>query len=149
MTQRRTRLDSTAVLHGAQLVLDEKGLDGFTTRALAGHLQVQQPALYWHFRTKGELLAALAEDVLAREHHGSLPEPGEKWDAFLQRNARSFRSALHAVRDGARLHAEHHRRPGDTIDESSDDAPGRQVALLVSQGFDEGTAVSALVAISR
>ena len=71
MTHHRKRLDRTSVLLGARQVLDETGLDGFTTRALAAHLQVQQPGLYWHFRTKAELLAALASDVLDREHHAS------------------------------------------------------------------------------
>src|SRR5690625_4109275 len=149
MTHHRKRLDRTSVLLGARQVLDETGLDGFTTRALAAHLQVQQPGLYWHFRTKAELLAALASDVLDREHHASFPESDEKWDAFLLRNARSFRHALHAVRDGARLHAEHHRRPsGDDTDEGAE-ASGQQVGLLVSQGFAEGSAVRALMAISR
>lgn len=55
MTHHRKRLDRTSVLLGARQVLDETGLDGFTTRALAAHLQVQQPGLYWHFRTKAEL----------------------------------------------------------------------------------------------
>ncbi|WIY82223.1 TetR/AcrR family transcriptional regulator C-terminal domain-containing protein [Propionimicrobium sp. PCR01-08-3] len=149
MAQHRTRLDRAAVLRGARQVLDETGIDGFTTRALAAHLQVQQPALYWHFRTKADLLAALASDVLDREHHASFPEPEEKWDAFLLRNARSFRNALHAVRDGARLHAEHHRRPSDDDTDEGTDAPDRQIGLLVSQGFDEQTAVSALIAVSR
>ncbi|GAB3597418.1 MULTISPECIES: TetR/AcrR family transcriptional regulator C-terminal domain-containing protein [Actinomycetes] len=149
MTHHRKRLDRTSVLLGARQVLDETGLDGFTTRALAAHLQVQQPGLYWHFRTKAELLAALASDVLDREHHASFPESDEKWDAFLLRNARSFRHALHAVRDGARLHAEHHRRPsGDDTDEGAE-ASGQQVGLLVSQGFDEQTAISMLIAVSR
>lgn len=131
MTHHRKRLDRTSVLLARQ-VLDETGLDGFTTRALAAHLQVQQPGLYWHFRTKAELLAALASDVLDREHHASFPESDEKWDAFLLRNARSFRHALHAARDGARLHAEHHRRPsGDDTDEGAE-ASGQQVGLRVS-----------------
>ena len=87
--------------------------------------------------------------MLDREHHASLPDPGEQWEAFLLRNARSFRDALHAVRDGARLHAEHHRGPSvDKIDGGTD-APRHQIELLVSQGFDEQSAVSALVAVSR
>jgi TetR/AcrR family tetracycline transcriptional repressor len=148
MVQRRTRLDRDAVLRGARQVLGETGIDGFTTRALAAHLQVQQPGLYWHFRTKADLLAALAADVLEREHRASLPEPGERWDAFLLRNARSFRAALHAVRDGARLHAEFHRRsaavPAEVVD-----APQQQIRLLVSHGFDEQSAIRALMAVSR
>jgi TetR/AcrR family tetracycline transcriptional repressor len=148
MTQGRTRLDRTAVLCGAREVLDRTGIDGFTTRALAAHLQVRQPGLYWHFPTKADLLSALAADILEREHHASLPEPGEGWEAFLMRNARSFRTALHAVRDGARLHAGYHRRPcSESINLS--EAPSQQIRLLVNQGFEEYSAISALIAISR
>ena len=69
MAQKQARLDRAAVLRGARHVLNNTGIDGFTTRALAAHLRVQQPALYWHFRTKGHLLGSLAADVLDREHH--------------------------------------------------------------------------------
>jgi TetR/AcrR family tetracycline transcriptional repressor len=148
MTQGRARLDRTAVLCGAREVLDGTGIDGFTTRALAAHLQVRQPGLYWHFPTKAELLSALAADILEREHHASLPEAGEGWEAFLTRNARSFRTALHAVRDGARLHAGYHRRPcSESINLS--EAPGQQIKFLVNQGFDEHSAIRALMAVSR
>lgn len=159
MAQKKARLDRTAVLHGARQVLDETGIDGFTTRALATHLGVQQPGLYWHFRTKADLLTALATDILDREHHAALPNPGEQWDAFLVRNARSFRNALHAVRDGARLHAEYHHRPGADVaagtagttgpGPDTDNAPVQQIRLLVSQGFDPVSAVRALIAVSR
>ncbi|MEB0133661.1 TetR/AcrR family transcriptional regulator C-terminal domain-containing protein, partial [Pseudomonas sp. CCI2.4] len=44
---------------------------------------------------------------------------------------------------------EHHRRPsGDDTDEGAE-ASGQQVGLLVSQGFDEQTAISMLIAVSR
>ncbi len=148
MTQKQARLDRAAVLRGARHVLNDTGIDGFTTRALAAHLDVKQPALYWHFRTKNELLGSLAADVLGSEHHASLPEPGELWPEFLLRNGRSFRQALLAVRDGARLHAEfHHRRNEEAM--SASDAPARQIEFLVSEGFAHGSAVRALMAISR
>ena len=89
-----------------------------------------------------------AADVLDREHHASLPESGERWDDFLLRNARSFRTALLAVRDGARLHAEFHRQKSDQMPAGSD-APESQIEFLVSEGFAEGSAVRALMAISR
>ena len=148
MAQKQARLDRAAVLRGARHVLNNTGIDGFTTRALAAHLRVQQPALYWHFRTKAHLLGSLAADVLDREHHASLPESGERWDDFLLRNARSFRTALLAVRDGARLHAEFHRQKSDQMPAGSG-APESQIEFLVSEGFAEGSAVRALMAISR
>src|SRR5699024_1862016 len=148
MAQKQARLDRAAVLRGARHVLNNTGIDGFTTRALAAHLRVQQPALYWHFRTKAHLLGSLAADVLDRAHHASLPEPGERWDDFLLRNARSFRTALLAVRDGARLHAEPHRQKRDQMPARAD-AHERPSGFLVSDGVAEGSAVRALIASSR
>lgn len=148
MTQKQARLDRAAVLRGARHVLNNAGIDGFTTRALAAQLEVKQPALYWHFRTKSELLGSLAADVLDREHHAALPEPGERWEDFLMRNGRSFREALLAVRDGARLHAEFHHRNSELMVRGSD-APERQIEFLVREGFTHETAVRALMAISR
>ena len=149
MATRQRRLDKQTILQAAREVLDNTGLDGFTTRALASHLDVQQPGLYWHFKTKGDLLAALASDILVSEHHASFPEVGESWDAFLLRNARSFRRALLAVRDGARLHAEHHIRPPDADAAQQLEGPRDQLSLLIEQGFSEEDAINALVAIGR
>ena len=149
MAIRQGRLDQRTILQGARAVLDQTGLDGFTTRALAAHLDVQQPALYWHFKTKAALLAALADDILVREHHASMPEDDEAWDGFVLRNARSFREALLAVRDGARLHAEYHGRPDLAEVAGLPEGPRRQVALLTGQGFSEADAVSTLIAVGR
>lgn len=149
MATRQRRLDRQTILQAAREVLDHTGLDGFTTRALASHLEIQQPGLYWHFKTKDDLLAALAADILTREHHASFPEVNESWDAFLLRNARSFRRALLAVRDGARLHAEHHRRPPDADAAPLLEGPRDQLDLLVAQGFSKKDAVNALVAVGR
>ena len=43
----RPRLDLDQVVQAAITLLDEVGLDGLTTRALATRLGVQSPALYW------------------------------------------------------------------------------------------------------
>jgi TetR/AcrR family tetracycline transcriptional repressor len=43
---------------------DTEGLDAVTIRRLAGDLGVTPMALYWHFRTKDELLAGAADRVL-------------------------------------------------------------------------------------
>src|SRR5690625_1043842 len=129
MAQKQARLDRAAVLRGARHVLNNTGIDGFTTRALAAHLRVQQPALYRHVQTKAHLLGSLAAEVLDREPHASLPVSGVRWDDFLRRNARSFRTAHLAVRDGARLHAEFRRQKSDHLPAGSD-APESQIEFL-------------------
>ncbi|HHU1358922.1 TPA: tetracycline resistance transcriptional repressor TetR(A), partial [Escherichia coli] len=100
-----TKLQPNTVIRAALDLLNEVGVDGLTTRKLAERLGVQQPALYWHFRNKRALLDALAEAMLAENHTHSVPRADDDWRSFLIGNARSFRQALLACRDGARIHA--------------------------------------------
>ncbi|MDC9135188.1 TetR/AcrR family transcriptional regulator C-terminal domain-containing protein [Escherichia coli] len=123
--------------------MNEVGVDGLTTRKLAERLGVQQPALYWHFRNKRALLDALAEAMLAENHTHSVPRADDDWRSFLIGNARSFRQALLAYRDGARIHAG--TRPGAPQMETV-----RRAASLPLRGgfFSTGDAVNALMTIS-
>jgi TetR/AcrR family tetracycline transcriptional repressor len=59
----RTRLSRAAVVDRALRLADTNGLDALTIRKLASDLGVTPMALYWHFRSKDELLAGLAERV--------------------------------------------------------------------------------------
>ncbi|MCP2259194.1 transcriptional regulator, TetR family [Streptoalloteichus tenebrarius] len=136
-------LDRETIISAALALIDESGLDEFTTRRLADRLHVKQPALYWHFRGKTALLDALAEAIMDRGHTYPLPRPGDDWRSFLLENARSFRNALLSVRDGARIHAGTRPRP------DSHETAEKQIRFLCDQGFDEVDAVRALIAISR
>ncbi|WP_137152060.1 TetR/AcrR family transcriptional regulator C-terminal domain-containing protein [Devosia sp. FKR38] len=98
-------IDRDHIVEQALQLLNEVGIDKFTTRKLAERLGVAQPALYWHFRNKSLLLDAMNSAMLARYHVHRLPAPGEDWMAFTLANARSMRRTLLAVRDGARLTA--------------------------------------------
>ena len=55
-----TKLSRETVIRAALDLLNEVGVDGLSTRRLAERLGVQQPALYWHFKNKRELLDALS-----------------------------------------------------------------------------------------
>jgi len=59
----RTRLTRAAVVDRALRLADADGLDALTIRKLAAELGVTPMALYWHFRSKDELLEGLAERV--------------------------------------------------------------------------------------
>jgi TetR/AcrR family transcriptional regulator, tetracycline repressor protein len=59
----RTRLTRAAVVDRALRLADADGLDALTIRKLATDLRVTPMALYWHFRSKDELLEGLAERV--------------------------------------------------------------------------------------
>ena len=100
-----TKLSRETVIRAALDLLNEVGVDGLSTRRLAERLGVQQPALYWHFKNKRELLDALSRQMLVERHTRGIPQPGEHWRTFLHDNAMSFRRGLLAYRDGARIHA--------------------------------------------
>ncbi len=59
----RTRLSRSAVVDRALALADGEGVDALTIRRLATELGVTPMALYWHFRSKEELIAGLAERI--------------------------------------------------------------------------------------
>ena len=138
-----SRTDRASIVAAAILVLDERGLDGVSLRAIAKHLGVRQPALYHHFASKADLLEAVADDVLARRHTDRLPCDGEPWGVFVARNARSLRRAMLSIRDGARLIASSGSRSPHL------DTAIAQVSLLEHAGFTTAEAILALIAVSR
>ena len=65
MDQRRT--DTRAQLQSVALELfAQRGYDSTSLREIAGRLGITKAAVYYHFRTKDEILASLIEDFLAQ-----------------------------------------------------------------------------------
>lgn len=93
------------VVEAALELLDEVGLDAFTTRALTDRLGVQRGALYWHVKSKHELLTAVTELVV----RPVFEDDGEErdWPEALAEFGHRLRAAMLAHRDGARLVAAH------------------------------------------
>lgn len=137
------KVDRRRILETALEVLNEVGVDALSTRAIAERLGVRQPALYWHFKSKRDLLDAMNGEILGRAHEARVPRPGETWQDFVRRNGRSFRAALLSYRDGARVHA------GTEADPDGLTHVEAQVAFLVAAGFTPGQAMQLFVAVSR
>jgi TetR/AcrR family transcriptional regulator, tetracycline repressor protein len=78
----RARLSKKAVVDRALALADASGLDGLTIRRLAQDLGVTPMALYWHFRSKEELLAALADRVWAETN--MQVDPAQPWSRQLR-----------------------------------------------------------------
>jgi TetR/AcrR family tetracycline transcriptional repressor len=95
------------VVEAALELLDEVGLDAFTTRALTDRLGVQRGALYWHVKSKQELLAAVTELVLRPVFADDDSDRDTDWADDLAEYAHRLRAAMLAHRDGARLVAGH------------------------------------------
>ncbi|MGW4799705.1 TetR/AcrR family transcriptional regulator C-terminal domain-containing protein [Nonomuraea sp. NPDC004297] len=85
-------------------LLNEKGMDALTVRALASRLDVGAPALYWHVRNKQELLDEMSTFVMRRvtDALSDIP-PGDDWGAGVTAYARVLRSEFLLYRDGARI----------------------------------------------
>ena len=93
------------VVERAVAVLDAYGLADLTMRRLGTELGVQPSALYHHFANKQTLLAAVADEILARGAHGARPEA---WDDRAVAVCTELRDAMLAYRDGAELVATVH-----------------------------------------
>ncbi|MFF6995917.1 TetR/AcrR family transcriptional regulator C-terminal domain-containing protein [Streptomyces sp. NPDC008313] len=135
-------MNRQTVITEALDLLDEVGLDSVSTRRLARRLGVEQPSLYWYFRTKKDLLTAMAEAAMAPHAAAPLPEPGEDWHAWFLENTRSLRRTLLMRRDGARLHA------GSTPTADLDRLR-RKMEFLVTSGVPERHAQMAMLAAGR
>ena len=134
------KLDREIIVSEALALLDELGLDEVSTRRLAKRLGVEQPSLYWHFPRKAALLEAMAEAAMAPHATAPLPAPSDDWRDWLLENSRSFRRALLAHRDGARLHA------GTNPQGTDLSRVFHKVAFLVAAGLPERDAQMALLA---
>lgn len=137
-----TKIRREIVVSEALALLDEAGLDGVSTRQLAKRLGVEQPTLYHYFRTKRDLLAALAQAAMAPHATAPLPTPGDDWRVWFLDNTRSFRRALLMHRDGARLHAG--SAPTGDLERIR-----HKMAFLVASGVPERDAQMAMLAASR
>src|SRR5690349_14611849 len=71
------RLDASRIVDAALTIAARDGAPAVTMRRLGAELRVDPTAFYRHFRTKDDLLAAMAERLFAREVDTF--EPGPDW----------------------------------------------------------------------
>jgi len=132
------------VVDRALVVLDDYGLADLTMRRLGSELGVQPSAVYHHFPSKQVLLAAVADEILARGARPpseGLPDAG--WDDRARAACHTLRDACLAWTDGAEVVATARafglgaRAPYDEL-----------VGVLVAGGLDDelaGTAARTLL----
>ncbi|MER6316111.1 TetR/AcrR family transcriptional regulator C-terminal domain-containing protein [Streptomyces sp. NPDC001581] len=90
---RKPLLSRDRIVEAAGALVDAEGLEAVSTRRLAAALGVSGPSLYNHFRTKDEILDAVADSVSARVDL-SMFDDGRDWRASLHAWAHSYRDAL-------------------------------------------------------
>jgi AcrR family transcriptional regulator len=87
----RETLSRGRVLHAAMELADERGLDALTMRELGGRLGIEAASLYNHVSGKDDLLAGLADLVIADI---DLPSEGADWREAMRRRAMSARGVF-------------------------------------------------------
>jgi TetR/AcrR family tetracycline transcriptional repressor len=133
------KIDKDQIIAQALLLLNERGLDGVTTRALADRLGVKQPALYWHFADRRALLDAMNDAIEAQITLPPLPVD-TPWQAYVLALGQAFRAGLLAYRDGARVHA------GTRANRAQLE---RHMQVLVTAGLPIPLAIQLLVSVGR
>ncbi|MFI8263337.1 TetR/AcrR family transcriptional regulator [Streptomyces sp. NPDC085665] len=92
---RKPLLSRDRIVEAAGALVDAEGLGAVSTRRLAAALGVSGPSLYNHFRTKDEILDAVADAVSARVDLSMFePGAGRDWRQALHDWAHSYRDAL-------------------------------------------------------
>ncbi|MDR2975214.1 MAG: TetR family transcriptional regulator [Propionibacteriaceae bacterium] len=91
-------LNRHTIVTCALTILDTYGLPDVTMRRIASALSVQPSALYWHFASKQELLAAVAEEILH-----DLPRLSSGESTRLRLWAARLHGVLLRHRDGAEV----------------------------------------------
>ncbi|KPI16215.1 transcriptional regulator, TetR family [Actinobacteria bacterium OK074] len=90
---RKPLLSTDRIVATARDLVDAEGLAAVSTRRLAAELGVSGPSLYNHFRTKDQILEAVADSVSAQVDL-SMFEDGRDWRTALHDWAVSYRAAL-------------------------------------------------------
>ncbi|MFG2555122.1 TetR/AcrR family transcriptional regulator [Streptomyces sp. NPDC048581] len=90
---RKPLLSYDRIVETARELVDAEGLSAVSTRRLAAELGVSGPSLYNHFRTKDEILEAVADSVSAQVDL-SMFEDDRDWRTALHDWAVSYRAAL-------------------------------------------------------
>jgi|HubBroStandDraft_6_1064221.scaffolds.fasta_scaffold78392_3 AcrR family transcriptional regulator len=97
-------LDKENIAATALAVLDDRGLSGFTVRAVAGALGVTPMALYYHVHNKAEL-AALVVDASMHQHPFAIPSGDWREDLWaMARWTREMALAHPAVQEVRRTY---------------------------------------------
>ncbi|WP_067541173.1 TetR/AcrR family transcriptional regulator C-terminal domain-containing protein [Nocardia crassostreae] len=94
----RVGLAQESVVEAALVILNEKGRDAVSMRAIADRLGVRMNTVLWHAKTKNRLLELMADAILGATDTSDLPDP---WDERVRELMRRARRSMLAYRDGA------------------------------------------------
>jgi TetR/AcrR family transcriptional regulator, tetracycline repressor protein len=98
------KVNREILARGGLKLLNQVGLEQLTLRRLAVELKVQPAAMYWHFKSKEELIDEMATMVLAEGAQTLVPvRKQSEWKAWVVAFGEGLRKTLLRYRDGARM----------------------------------------------
>jgi TetR/AcrR family transcriptional regulator, tetracycline repressor protein len=98
------KINRDMVTRAGLKLLNEIGLEQLTLRRLGVELKVQAATIYWHFKSKEELLDEMATTVLSEGSANLLPRRNSSdWGVWASTYGVGLRKTLMAYRDGARM----------------------------------------------
>ncbi|HWS37489.1 MAG TPA: TetR/AcrR family transcriptional regulator C-terminal domain-containing protein [Actinoplanes sp.] len=89
--RRAPQLTVSRIVAAAVVLLDADGADGLTMRRLAQSLEVTSTALYWHVRTKDDVLDLAVDEIFGEV---PLPTAGPDWAVDVRKLLHGWRSAM-------------------------------------------------------
>ena len=137
---RTTPLDEPRVLDAAFRVLEQHGFEGLTIRRIADDLGVKNPALYWHFKNKQEIVNGMAGRLLDRMSEA--PLGALDWRPWLREAAKWYRATLLSVRDGAEILSNANLSRSRHFAEFE-----RGMAYLATHGFSDRDAMLGMITV--
>ena len=98
------KINRDMVTRAGLKLLNEEGLEQLTLRRLGVELNVQAATIYWHFKSKEELLDEMASTVLREGAATLIPRrESSDWRVWASAFGEGLRKTLLAYRDGARM----------------------------------------------
>jgi AcrR family transcriptional regulator len=147
----RGSLNRQDIIAGAfEVIVEKEGVEGLSMPRLARHLDVGVTSLYWYFRSKDELLAALTEEAADRLYDLIPDYRGRPWDEHLRLYFRGFRQVFRdnpAICDLIVLRAPLQARSPEAMHRFFA-LLEREISALVRAGFPLRDAVDAYMTLS-
>jgi TetR/AcrR family tetracycline transcriptional repressor len=98
------KINREMVTRAGLKLLNEEGLEQLTLRRLGVALNVQAATIYWHYKSKEELLDEMATTVLAEGAANLVPaRRSADWRVWAATYGEGLRKTLLGYRDGARM----------------------------------------------
>ncbi|HVZ04986.1 TetR/AcrR family transcriptional regulator [Hyphomicrobium sp.] len=142
-TRARRKVDKQAILEAAFELFANEGESGFSIRKLAGILGVDPMTVLHHFRSKEELLRAIADHALQGVE---VPVATKCWRSDLRAVADSYRSLAHRYPRIFHLHFRYHATgPADHVSSEIVYCAMRRAGLADAEAAGLGLAFYAFI----